>query len=288
MTRTCTDIAMTNRFACLALILLVLAATALMRPALAADAVPGHVQAVTAALKMRLAGASEAEVEAALGVRGGGAVEPEPGFSYDGFALRRAVYADYSPPSDAAPYHSLAGYLQFADPIDRRATVAFRVFYDMTGEGPAIGFASWQTTTPARPAVEAYFVPAEKMTAGAGANDALAFHDHVTRNALPGFAVEEARNKGAALWVVVFLKDRLEPGVAFELAASGSRTGTGGDATATRYLLDDGWIAAVRADAGGKPGNPARFFKANYTPGASVAEAGRVKTALAVFPTASP
>ncbi|MBT6118342.1 MAG: hypothetical protein HOH66_10805 [Rhodospirillaceae bacterium] len=268
----------------LSLALLALGTALVLQPAAghAQEEVPGHVQAVTAALKMRLEGASDAEVEAALGVRGGAAVETEPGFRYEGFALHRVVYADYAPPRDAALYHSLAGYLQFADRIDRRATVAFRVSYDLGKGGPAIGFAALQTATPDEPEAEVFFVPAEAMTTGAGAEGAAAFHDHVARNAVPAFAMAEAAGK--SFWTVIFLKDRLEADAAIAVVTSESEEGAGGDGSASRYLLEDGWVTAILANPRGPSGKPPRFAKIIYTPGIGTPEAGRTARPVAVFP----
>ena len=241
------------------------------------EAVPGHVQAVTAAIKMRLAGATEAEVESALGVvRGSAAVAPEAGFRFEGFALRRAVYAGYSPPDAETSLHYLSGFLQFSDAIDRRVSVAFGVAYAVEGDTSVIVRASWRTATPAEPAVEAYFVPSEKMTEGEGAADALGFYDHVVRNAVPAAGAEP-------YWIVVFLKDRLEADAVFQVATSDSQDGTEGNAGASRYLLNDGWITVVIADPRDPSGKPPRFAKANYTPGVSVPEAERTEHAVAVF-----
>ena len=239
--------------------------------------VPGHVEAVTAALKLRLDGVAAKQVEADLAVRGSAAIATEPGFRFEGFALRRVVYAGYTPPDGDSPLHRLSGFLQYSDAIDRRVSVAFGIAYSLDGSTPVVARATWRIATPADPTVEAFFVPAAKMAEGDGkATGADGFYDHVIRNAV-------AKPGAEPYWIIVFLKDRLETDAAFEVVTSDSEEGTDGDRTAVRYLLEDGWVTAILIDPRGPSGRPPRFVKANFTPGISVAEGERTARTVAVL-----
>jgi hypothetical protein len=248
--------------------------------------VPGHVKAVTAAVKLRLTGASESDVEKALGVRGSGAIEPESTFRLDGFAVRRVVYSDFAPAGKSGSDYRLDGFIQFADGIDRRMTAAFRAFYRIGGDSPIIERASWRTATPLKPAVEVFVVPEEAMQTdrGEGVSDAHGFYSYVVKNALPMANPADLPSEKQAYWIVIFLKDRLEAGAEFEVALSTYKTGLIGDTTRSRYLSDDGWVTAVVAKSFAIWGAAELYVKANYSPGSSVGLRNRKKTKIAVFP----
>lgn len=246
-----------------------------------------HNKAALAALIMRLRGASETEVKRQAGAGGAAVIKTEPGFRYDGFAVRQIKIVSAGTIKNDPKHYAIAGYLHFQDAVQRRTAAAFWMEYREGTDGVTILKAPWVPLFSKYPKVEMFVVPAvfSKTTKGEPA-DYRRLYRSVAENAVsmkdPAAADKEMRN----YVIAVFVKDRVAPGAKFEVGISDVRFGAGSFKDQTQYnSTKDGWGFAIVPGRFSLSSAGAFWVKTVYTPGIDVAKDERSTRIVGLFST---
>jgi hypothetical protein len=249
--------------------------------------VPWHTKAALSALILRLRGASEAQVGREARTDASGAIKPESGFRYQGFAARQIKIAVFATPEDQPAQRILAGYLHFQDAAGRRAAAAFRLNYAIAGDRIAIAKAAWAPLFAKYPKTEMFIVPEQLPKPPATTpKDYPGLYALVGSNAVP-MSNATAPGTPRDYLIAVFVKDRIAPGAKFQVGISEVRAGTAAFKEETRIkVLQGGWAVAVIPGTFSLSPDGAFWIKATHTPGRDVAADQRTERLVGLFSTA--
>jgi len=214
-----------------------------------ASEMPVHAQKVANAVVMRLGNASEKAVSAETGVAGSGRIAPESNFGYSGFRVRQVKFRDHVAVADR---HYALGYITMQDTAGRNASVSFTVNY--TAKGPAVAIEDGAVVPlfSAFPQTEMFVIPLSALTA-LGPETTAAYGRMYAEIAAAAVPMRDPGSVPSGMddyAIVVFTKDRVSPGMTFEVWPSHSETRVGGKivgihTAATYYLYDTGWYVGM-------------------------------------------
>ncbi len=250
---------------------------------------PPDAQAALRAIALRLHGHDAAAVDAAAQVSGSALVEPEPGFTYQGFSVRRVKVIELSPAANPGDEGRIRALLRFDDSAGRSAGVSVAALYRKEAQGITLTEAAYRPLFAAHPRVELLIVPAEAVKDGLrDAADsyaelrALAEREAVAMRA-PGSADPAAKDYVA----IAFLRDRIGPGATLAMRLSDQRRGVQGFEDETRYLaFEPGWGAALTPGAFALSADKAFWIKVVYDPKGTVPGAGQGERVIGLYSTA--
>jgi hypothetical protein len=250
------------------------------------NVIPVHVQAATAALVMRLRGASPAEVAEQLAVDGTQVVEADPAFDYDGFALLQVKILRNQPDQAQANRHHYAGVMHFENKIGRRTALAFEVDYTVANDRVKVAQMAQAPVYPEHPLTEMYVVPVDDVANAfaAAADDYDRVYRLVREKALPLSQADLPADPRKYL-VTVFYKDRLSPDGKVEINIGNDRSGRGGDSSGSHYREYSGWVIGVIGAEFKLSAEKPVWVKALYTPGRDVAKARRDTRLVGLYST---
>jgi len=231
---------------------------------------PLHVKAALAASVMRLRGESSARVREEVGVGGSGAVSPEQGFDYSGFAVKNIELLKYETPEDKPLNRRIAGFLHFEDGTVRHAAVDFDISYKIAGESPVT--ITQATVAPAfssAAGADMYVVPAKAVEAGAASVETfIDLYRLVVTSSVP-MSQDGAAFKADDYVIFVFFQDRLPNGDQVQVGISDVRDGLKSFTGATQYIdFKTGWVAAMVPGKFALGPDKAFWVKAVHTPAA--------------------
>jgi hypothetical protein len=240
---------------------------------LAKDEVGAFDRAAIGAVVERLRGGDSNAIAADLLVAGSDKIEPESKFRYDGFALLQVKFLDRSN-GDSGLRH-VSALLHFEDPAGRRAASLTDLTYRKTDGGIELTEAAWAPIYPANPRTAMFVVPADALIAAKAEamKDYRSLYRFALLNGFPMHGEAPVAVAAETKVILVFLRDRIEPGADFAVRISDRRGSHDGYEAATRYaIFDGGW--AVAMVPGDFPLDPDRAFwvKAVYRPGPVAAE----------------
>lgn len=250
--------------------------------AISPDQLSPDAQMALRAVVLRLHGNDAAAVDAAVGLAGSAAAQPEPDFTYDGFTVRRIRLVEQS----ADFLHVL---LRFEDNAGRAAAAAVAARYRRDAGGLSLTEVAYRPLFPAHPRVELLILPVDTLEPGFVEATA-------TYTALRAFAEERAvamRNPSAVdgarrdYIAIAFPRDRIAGDASLAMRLSDQKLGTQGYDEQTRYLaFEPGWGAALTPGAFPLATEQAFWIKVVYDPNGSVPGAGDGERVVGLFSTA--
>ncbi len=193
-----------------------------------------------------------------------GPVRPDGWLVKNGFQLQRLNTTAYTP-------DLLRGGLTFGDSLGRCTHLACTISYAQAAEGRyLVRKVTTTPVTPAIPAHEAYFLPAERMSlrqmSEMGFADLLAF----ARDNAVQVGPDTVDPSPRAYQVLVFALDRLQPGDSWLVFA--------GDSQGFSWNRD-GWAVAGISSAFAVNGPGQTVFRVFYAPGKDNALSGKILAA---------
>jgi hypothetical protein len=253
---------------------------------ISANVMPVHVQAATAALVMRLRGADPAEVAEKLYVDGTQAVEADPAFDYDGFALLQVKILRNNADPTNDNHHNYAGVMHFENDIGRRTALAFEFDYAVIDDRVKVTRMVQTPVFPEHPLTEMYVVPIDDVANAfaAAADDYDQVYRLVRDKALP-LAQADLPADPRKYLVTVFYKDRLSPDGKVEINIGNDRSGRGGDSSGSHYREYSGWVVGVIGAEFKLSAEKPVWVKALYTPGKDVGEDRRDTRLVGLYST---
>jgi hypothetical protein len=246
------------------------------------DQLSPDAQKALRAVVLRLHGNDAAAVDAAVGVTGSAAAQPEPDFTYDGFTVRRLNLVSQSA-------ESLQVLLRFEDAAGRAAAAAIKLRYRKDAGSLALTEVGYRPLFPAHPRVDLLIMPAEKLEPGfaeaaatyAGLRAFVETHAVPMRNPAE---VDSAQRDYAAF---AFLRDRIDGTANLTMRLSDQRLGVQGYQDQARYLaFEPGWGVAVTPGAFALAADRAFWIKVVYDPNDSVPGAGDGERVIGLYATA--
>ncbi len=250
---------------------------------------PVDAQAALRAIALRLHGHAPAAVDAAAATSGSALISPEPGFTYEGFAVRRVKVLDLAPAANPGDEGSIRALLRFDDGVGRSAAVSVAARYRKEAQGITLIEAAYRPLYAAHPRTELLIVPAQAVKDGLGdagqsyaALRALAEREAIAMRD-PG-ATDPASKEYVA---IAFLRDRVGPGATVAMRLSDQRRGTAGFEDQTRYLaFEPGWGAALTPGVFALAPDKAFWIKVLYDPKDTVPGAGHGERVIGLYSTA--
>ncbi len=213
---------------------------------ISAAVVPWDAKVAVAAVVMRLRGAAAEEVASAVRAQGSEALEPEPGFTYDGFKVRQIKFARSVPLEGDAPGRSIAAYLHFEDTAGRRTSVYMAADYRIGSDTIDIERASALPLYAMTPETAMFVVPASRA-AEAGEDtlqrDFAGLLAFAQANALD--MMDAAAAAADDYLVFAFARDRMAPDAKFVFGINDKRNSATVNSKVTIYRGIEGWRVGI-------------------------------------------
>jgi hypothetical protein len=208
----------------------------------------------------------------------------EPGFSYQGFELKKSELIRYNQRPGKTDGRIVAGKLGFEDAVGRRTEVLYYADYYFSNDGIRVSDLRTATLYSTFPEAIMFVLPTSAVTAAGGLPQTHAgILDFVGKHAVNWNDTTGVSKQDENYIIITFLMDRVSPSAEVELKISDSEIGVAGYKNSSKYLDVLGWRIAVA---------PGRFnltssqlyVKAVFQPGDEVGFGGRYKRIVGLFP----
>jgi len=250
--------------------------------AITLDQLSPDAQAALRAVVLRLHGNDAAAVDAAVGLAGSAAAQPEPDFTYDGFTVRRIKLVEQS----ADFLHVL---LRFEDGAGRIAAAAVAARYSRNTSGLTLTEVAYRPLFPAHPRVELLILPVDTLEPGfvEAAESYAALRAFAEERAVAMRNPAEVDGAQRDYIAIAFPRDRIAGDASLAVRLSDQRLGVQGYEEQTRYLaFEPGWGAALTPGSFALAADRAFWIKVIYDPHDSVPGAGDGERVVGLFSTA--